>query len=421
MAFSFLAFWRARIVPLARRIGSGLVFSGDGRRPNRDGPPDLEEMWQNFNRRLNTLFRRPGGSPGPAGSGTPSWGLGAAAIIGVLFLGWIASGFYQVPEGYTAVVLKFGRYETTTGPGQSWHLPYPIESIEKVDQQHVQGIVIGGNSVIRDADLKDSSMLTEDENIIDVRFAVQYRIKDAADFLFNNTDADANVKQASETAIREIVGRNTMDFVLSGGREKIGFELSQSIQHILDLYKTGILVTSVSVQNVQPPEQVQAAFDDAIKANQDRERAKNEGQAYANDVIPRARGDAARLVQEAEGYKASVIDRASGDAERFKKVYAEYSKAPDVTRERLYLQAMQDIYSRTTKVLIDTHSGTNLLYLPLDKLIEQSRNATASSAPATGAAGASGPPGATATPAFPATSDDGRSRDPAKNRERDAR
>jgi membrane protease subunit HflK len=214
-------------------------------------------------------------------------------------------------------------------------------------------------------------MLTEDENIIDVRFAVQYRLKDPTDYLFNNRDPDAAVVQAAETAVREIVARSKMDTVLYEGREKIGVDLASSIQKILDSYKTGIYVTSVTVQNVQPPEQVQAAFDDAVKAGQDQERLKSEGQAYANDIIPRAKGTAARLIQEAEGYKARVVATAEGDATRFKQILVEYSKAPQVTRDRMYIETMRDMYNNVTKVLVDTTKNNSLLYLPLDKLVAQ--------------------------------------------------
>jgi membrane protease subunit HflK len=225
--------------------------------------------------------------------------------------------------------------------------------------------------VIQATNLKDSSMLTEDENIIDVKFAVQYRLKEPTEFIFNNRDPDGAVIQAAETSVREIVGKSKMDDVLYVGRERIGIELASSIQKILDSYKTGIYITSVNVQNVQPPEQVQSAFDDAVKAGQDQERQKNEGQAYANDVIPRAKGAAARLIEEAQGYKAKVVATAEGDASRFKQVYAEYSKAQQVTRDRMYIDMMQQVYNNVTKVIVDTHNNNQMLYLPLDKLIQQ--------------------------------------------------
>jgi membrane protease subunit HflK len=234
-------------------------------------------------------------------------------------------------------------------------------------------------------------MLTEDENIIDVRFAVQYRLKDPTDYLFNNRDPDAAVVQAAETAVREIVARSKMDTVLYEGREKIGIDLANSIQKILDSYKAGIYVTSVTVQNVQPPEQVQAAFDDAVKAGQDQERLKSEGEAYANDIIPRAKGTAARLIQEAEGYKARVVATAEGDAARFKQILTEYSRAPQVTRDRMYIDTMREIYNNVTKVLVDTNKSNSLLYLPLDKIVAQ---VNAESVQATGMSSTSG----TATP-----------------------
>jgi len=250
-------------------------------------------------------------------------------------------------------------------------MPWPIQSEETVNLSGVRSVEVGRPVLIKATNQKDSSMLTEDENIIDVRFAVQYRLKDPTDYLFNNRDPDTAVVQAAETAVREIVARSKMDTVLYEGREKIGIDLAASIQKILDSYKTGIYVTSVTVQNVQPPEQVQAAFDDAVKAGQDQERLKSEGQAYANDIIPRAKGTAARLIQEAEGYKARVEATAEGDAARFKQVLVEYAKAPGVTRDRMYTTAMSEMYSNVTKVIVDTTRNNSLLYLPLDKLVAQ--------------------------------------------------
>ena len=267
--------------------------------------------------------------------------------------------------------MQFGKYKYTTRPGINWGLPYPIQAHEVVNVSNVRSVEIGKSFVIQATNLKDSSMLTEDENIIDVKFAVQYRLKDPTEYLFTNREPDAAVIQAAETAVREIVGRSKMDDVLYVGRERIGVDLATSIQKILDSYKTGIYITSVNVQNVQPPEQVQSSFDDAVKAGQDQERQKNEGQAYANDIVPRAKGTAARLLEEAEGYRAKVIAMAEGDASRFKQIYVEYAKAPQVTRDRMYIDTMQQIYSNVTKVLVDTKSGNQLLYLPLDKLIQQ--------------------------------------------------
>jgi membrane protease subunit HflK len=250
-------------------------------------------------------------------------------------------------------------------------MPWPIQSTETVNLSAVRSVEIGRSVMIKGTNQKDSSMLTEDENIIDVRFAVQYRLKDPMEYLFNNRDPDMAVIQAAETAVREIVGRSKMDTVLYEGREKIAIDLAMAIQNILDSYKTGIFVTSVTVQNVQPPEQVQAAFDDAVKAGQDRERLKSEGEAYANDILPRAKGTAARLIQEAEGYRARVSAMAEGDALRFKQIYSEYAKAPQVTRDRMYIDTMKEIYNNVSKVLVDTTKSNSLLYLPLDKIINQ--------------------------------------------------
>jgi membrane protease subunit HflK len=294
--------------------------------------------------------------------------LGAAVIVALV---WLFSGFFMVQEGQAGVILTFGKYDYTARPGINWRLPWPIQSTEIVNLSAVRSVEIGRAVMIKGTNQKDSSMLTEDENIIDVRFAVQYRLKDPMEYLFNNRDPDMSVIQAAETAVREIVGRSKMDTVLYEGREKIAIDLSMAIQKILDSYKTGIFVTSVTVQNVQPPEQVQAAFDDAVKAGQDQERLKSEGEAYANDILPRAKGTAARLIQEAEGYRARVVAMAEGDAIRFKQIYSEYAKAPQVTRDRMYIDTMKEIYNNVSKVLVDTTKSNSLLYLPLDRIVNQ--------------------------------------------------
>jgi membrane protease subunit HflK len=325
----------------------------DNRRPN-SGPPDLDDLWRDFNDKLNNLFggkKRPsgGGQQPPSGGGRkpPQFNvdgfnpkvasIGAAVILGLV---WLFSGFFMIQEGQAGVILTFGKYDYTARPGINWRLPFPIQSTEIVNLSAVRSVEIGRPVIIKGTNQKDSSMLTEDENIIDVRFAVQYRLKDPMEYLFNNRDPDLAVVQAAETAVREIVGRSKMDTVLYEGREKIAIDLSLSIQKILDSYKAGIFITSVTVQNVQPPEQVQAAFDDAVKAGQDQERLKSEGEAYANDILPRAKGTAARLNQEAEGYRARVVAMAEGDAIRFKQIYTEYAKAPQVTRDRMYIDTM---------------------------------------------------------------------------------
>jgi modulator of FtsH protease HflK len=266
----------------------------------------------------------------------------------------------------------------TTQAGLRWHLPYPVEIVETVNVSQVRTVEIGYRNNVRSKVLKESLMLTDDENIIDIQFAVQYILKNPEEFLFNNREPENAVLQAAETAIREIIGKSKMDFVLYEGREQVAAKATQLMQEILDRYKIGIAISKVTMQNAQPPEQVQAAFDDAVKAGQDRERQKNEGQAYANDVIPKAKGNAARLLEEAEGYKQRVIASSEGDASRFKQVLVEYNKAPGVTRDRLYLDMMQQVLSSTSKVLVDQKNGNNLLYLPLDKLIQGSGSSSSS-------------------------------------------
>lgn len=352
-------------------------------RPPQDGPPDLDELWRDFNRRLSGLLGRKdnGGGNNNQGFGGGSRvpgkgsGIGAGIIVVAALVIWLSSGFFMVQEGQTAVILQFGKFKYQAGPGINWRLPWPIQTAEIVNLSAVRSVEVGRSTSIKDSNLKDSSMLTQDENIIDVRFTVQYDIEDATKFLFfNRTDRGGEeelVTQAAETSVREIVGRNKMDSVLYENREQIAQALAKSIQAILTAYQTGIRVISVNVQSVQPPEQVQAAFDDVNKASQDRERAISEGQSYANDIIPRAKGTAARLNEEAQGYKSRVIAQAEGDASRFQQVQTEYAKAPQVTRDRIYIETMQQIYTNSTKLLVDARQGNNLLYLPLDKLMAQ--------------------------------------------------
>lgn len=407
----------------------------NGRRPNQ-GPPDLEEMWRDFNRKLGDLFGGKGGNGGGNGGGfnkPPSdinplmfgGGLGVLAILAVLV--WLASGFYIVDASQRGVVLRFGSFKETTEPGLRWRLPYPVESHELVNLTGVRTIEVGYRGSERNKVLNEALMLTDDENIINIQFAVQYFLKDPVEYLFNNRSADDAVMQAAETSIREIVGKNKMDFVLYEGREQIATQAAKLMQDILDRYKTGILISKVTMQNAQPPEQVQAAFDDAVKAGQDRERQKNEGQAYANDVIPKAKGTSARLMQEAEGYKQRLIATAEGDASRFKQINTEYAKAPEVTRQRLYLETMQQVYSNTSKVMVDAKGQGNLLYLPLDKLMQSAGAVVAPTAnsaeiapavPRQGAAPNAAPQGE-APPQL--EKNDMRSRDALRNRDREGR
>jgi membrane protease subunit HflK len=351
------------------------------------------------------------------------------ALLVLLVVGWFLTGYFTVPEGSAGVVSQFGAYKYTVGAGPWYRWPAPFQSDEEVSLSQVRSVDVGRDSKLHASSLKDESMLTSDEKIIDARFSVQFRIRDAAEFLFNNhhgagnTDIDDTVTEAGQSAIREIVGRLTLDQAFAEGAGKLEGELQKAIQAELDAYKSGVVVTSVTLHQLQPPEQVQAAFDDAVKAAQDRERQKNEGQAYSNDVIPKAQGDAARVLAEAEGYRSEVVANAQGDAERFKKVLAEYAKAPAVTRERMYLQTMQDILSHTTKVLVDSKNNSNLLYLPLDKLVKdgrvESQGPVMVAPPAATAPAAAAAP---ATPAFPNSAGDAdRSRDAARARERETR
>ena len=299
-------------------------------------------------------------------------GRGAAFAAVVLVGLWAATGFYIVPEGQSGIVTTFGKYTETTMPGFRWHLPWPVQDVNIVDVSSVRTVAIGAmGRANREA---EALMLTDDENIVDLRFNVQYRIKageGAMNYIFRSRDPDESVRQSAESAMREVVGRKKMDSVLFESKQEIAEDVKKIMQEMLDRYRTGIEVMSVAIQNAQPPQPVQAAFDDAVKAGQDRERQINEGQAYANDVIPKARGMAARLAQEAEGYKASVVETAKGDADRFTQVLAQYEKAPRVTRDRMYVDMMQQVMQSSTKVYVDTQDGNNLLYLPFDKLMEQ--------------------------------------------------
>ena len=328
---------------------------------------------------------------------------------------WLASGFYIVDASQRGVVLQFGSYRETTDPGLRWRLPWPIQSHETVNLTGVRTVEVGYRGSEKNKVPKEALMLTDDENIVSVQFAVQYLLKDVQAYLFKNRHPDDAVIQAAETAIREIVGKSKMDFVLYEGRDVIAASTQKLIQEILDRYQTGIQVRSVTMQSTQPPEQVQAAFADAVKANQDRERQKNEGEAYSNDVIPKARGTAARLMQEAEGYKQRTVANAQGEAQRFKDVLVEYRKAPAVTRDRLYIDMMQQVLSSTSKVIVDQKSGSNMLFLPLDKILQMS---------AAGAPEAMAKTPANAEPAAPSatpTENAGRTREAFRSRDREIR
>ncbi|MBI2287285.1 MAG: FtsH protease activity modulator HflK [Nitrosomonadales bacterium] len=345
---------------------------------NSGGPPDLDELLRKLNAKVAAMLGGKGGE-GKPGGGMPMKGFGGGIglIAAVAALIWAGSGFYIVDASQRGVVLRFGKLVEMTQPGPRWHMPFPVETVEIVNLSQVRTVEVGYRDNVKNKMLKESLMLTEDENIIDIQFAVQYFLSDPADYLFNNRTPDENVRQSAETAIREVVGKSKMDFVLYEGREQVAASATKLMQEILDRYKSGILISKLTMQNAQPPEQVQAAFDDAVKAGQDRERQKNEGQAYANDVVPRARGTAARLIQESEGYKQSVTANAEGDASRFKQILVEYEKAPAVTRERMYIDMMQQVMGNVSKVMVDQKNGNSLLYLPLDKLVESTRTSAA--------------------------------------------
>jgi membrane protease subunit HflK len=402
--------------------------NGRGQGPNQ-GPPDLDELWRDFNRKLGGLFgggkgRRPDNGGGFGGGGfqpdMKSAGIGAGLVAAVVVLIWLGTGFFIVQEGQQAVITQFGRYKATVGAGFNWRLPYPIQRHELVFVTQIRSVDVGRDNVVKATGLRESAMLTEDENIVEIKFAVQYRLKDARAYLFESKDPAGAVVQAAETAVREVVGKMKMDSALAEERDQIGPRVRTLMQTILDRYKVGIEVVGINLQQsgVRPPEQVQAAFDDVLKAGQERERAKNEAQAYANDVVPRAVGTASRLKEEAEGYKARVVAQAQGDAQRFRAVLVEYQKAPQVTRDRMYLDAMQQVYSNVTKVMVDSKQGSNLLYLPLDKLMQQvaAGGAAVDPAAAAAAAGASPAPGAAASVPL-----DSRTRDNSRTRERETR
>ena len=399
------------------------------RRGQNQGPPDLDALWRDFNQRLGGLFggvKKAGRGIGGGGSGggfqpdMKSTGIGISLILGVVVLIWLGTGFFIVQEGQQAVITQFGKYKSSVGAGFQWRLPYPIQRHELIFVTQIRSVDVGRDTIIKATGLRESAMLTEDENIVEIKFAVQYRLSDARAFLFESKNPGEAVVQAAETAVREVVGKMRMDSALSEDRDQIAPRVRALMQGILDHYKVGIEVVGINLQQggVRPPEQVQAAFDDVLKAGQERERAKNEAQAYANDVVPRAVGSASRLKAEADAYKSRIVSQAQGDAQRFKSVLSEYQKAPQVTRDRMYIDTMQQIYSNVTKVLVDSKQGSNLLYLPLDKILHLTGQGTeAAAAVATPATAPAQPAAAAAAAVTP----DARARDAARTRDRETR
>ena len=400
----------------------------DGKRPRpstSNGPPDLDELWRELSRKLNKFLgqNRGGGNQPPGGGGgfNPDFkqagGL-LGVVAGVVVLIWLGTGFFIVQEGQQAVITQFGRYHSTAGAGFNWRMPYPIQRHEVVFVTQIRSLDVGRDAIIKATGLRESAMLTEDENIVEIKFAVQYRLTDARAYLFESKNPTDAVMQAADTAVREVVGKMRMDAALSEDREQIAPRVRKIMQTILDQYNVGIEVVGINLQQggVRPPEQVQAAFDDVLKAGQERERAKNEAEAYANDVIPRAVGSASRLKQEADAYKSRIVAQAQGDAQRFKSLYAEYQKAPQVTRDRLYINAMQEIYSSVTKVLVESKQGSNMLYLPLDKIMQLNSTPAA----AANAGNTIDGSGSVPSPAMPSSPPDNRGRD-SRQRDRDLR
>jgi membrane protease subunit HflK len=394
------------------------------RPPPPNGPPDLDELWRDLNRKFGQLFgkRGPGGTPPGSGGGfQPPFnnaGLGLGLLGGIALLIWLATGFFIVQEGQQAVITQFGRYHSTVGAGINWRMPYPIQRHEVVFVTQIRSLDIGRDAIIKATGLRESAMLTEDENIVEIKFAVQYRLTDARAYLFESKNPTEAVVQAAETAVREVVGKMKMDSALAEERDQIAPRVRALMQNILDRYKVGIEVVGINLQQggVRPPEQVQAAFDDVLKAGQERERAKNEAQAYANDVVPRAVGAASRLKEESQAYRERIVAQAEGDAQRFKAILPEYQNAPQVTRDRMYLDAMQQIYSNVTKVVIDSKQGSNLMYLPLDKLMQMTATPSAVTAPA------ESPANNAATSSAPTSAPlDPRSRDSLRSRDREIR
>lgn len=351
------------------------------------GPPDLDEVIRKMQNKLGGLF---GGKKGGGGGDGRTPGKGGATGMGIIILvvvgGWLLYDMVHIIQpAERGVVLRFGKYVDTIQPGLNFRLPRPIETVERVDVAQIRNVEIGyrsssgGRSTTSTSVGSESLMLTRDENIVDAQFAVQYRIKSARDYLFNVRNPDLTLREATESAVREVVGKSNMDFVLTEGRGEIVNRIQALTQDILDRYETGLVVTSVNMQDAQPPDQVQDAFDDAVKAREDRVRLINEAEAYSNNVLPRARGAAARQIEEANAYKEEVVAKAEGEAQRFENILAEYTAAPEVTRQRLYLETMEEVLSNSSKVMVDVEGGNNIMYLPLDRIIRDSDSTPLSS------------------------------------------
>jgi len=334
---------------------------------NNDAPPDLDEVFKNLKKKLNSVLGggRSGGPSGSSGGGSIDDFSGVILMgLGALVVVWLLSGIYIVDEGKRGVETRFGAKTAMTMPGPHWRLPWPIDDVEQVNVEGVRKIN------------HSSQMLTQDENIVALSLEVQYNVKNAQDYAFEVRDPDQTMKQASETAIREVVGRNKMDYIITDGRSEISSQTKVIIQTILDSYGTGLNVVQVNLNEAQPPEEVQEAFADAIKAREDEQRIINESNAYRNEVVPKARGDAQSMLEDAEAYRTRVLKSSQGETERFTKLLVEYRRAPEVTRERLYIDTMEEVMTNNPKVVMDNTNNGNLMYLPLDKLMSKSANSS---------------------------------------------
>jgi membrane protease subunit HflK len=342
---------------------------------NQGGPPDLDEIVRNLQDRMKSLFGGDsdgsgGGPNGGLGGGFGGGSVGARAIgiiLGVILVIWLATGIYIVDPAERGVVLRFGVYNRITQPGPHWHWPWPIEQAEIVNVDEISSFS------------HKASMLTQDENIVDVELTVQSRIEDAANYLFQDQNPEKTLRDATETVVRKTIGGSKLDFILTEGRSEVAAIIRERVQSLMREYKTGLLVTSVNMQPAKPPEQVKEAFDDAIKAREDKERSENKAEAYSNQILPQARGEAARVSADAKAYRDQVIAEAEGETSRFLAVLAEYRKAPEVTRQRLYIDTMQDVIGDSQKVLIDVPESNSLMYLPLEQMIKKASGEASSS------------------------------------------
>jgi membrane protease subunit HflK len=335
-----------------------------GNRGSNQGPPDLDEVLRNIQKKFGSLFGGKGGGRSGGGSGASAGGIGIGLILGIVLIGWLASGFYKIEEAERGMIMQFGKHVDTTQPGLRWHLPFPIEDVIKVDITKVFTVPLR------------ATMLTQDENIIDIEADIQYQISDPARYLFSVRRPEITLSQASESAVRQSIGRSKMDYVITEGRGEIAIRVKNLTQEIMDSYQAGLNVNKVNIKAAKPPEAVKDAFDDVTQSREDEIRLRNEAEAYSNEVIPKARGAAARLREEADAYKQEVVARSEGEADRFEALLKEYSKAPQVTRDRLYIDMMQSVLTNSSKVMVDVEGGNNLLYLPLDKLMSRDGNSS---------------------------------------------